>query len=460
MIPHYSIIHVDSFSLINSLDFQTLGKRTHNDIRQHKIRIVEKLESVKSVLISDETSMCAGTTDGDFTAIEWLDDSSLDKLATTDLERLTDRYVGAVMKGLLNAASIDPELQSSFNELDTLGFNLLHYCAMYKLNDLIQPLLEKGANIDQLTSLGSTALHLACSVGNTYAVQLFLAWGANASICDASGLSAEELAIVTGHDDIATLVHQHPTSLSRSTSKSSIVGGQMAAALQSSEVNTTRYLQEAFESLSVADKCALSISLGHHQQYLQELHRSQADGNNMNLESTEISCKTDLDSSIDAFETSDDFEMQSVFSEISESDKKSVDAFLKMMNPQDKKKLESEVKLIQNNVRGWLLRKNYINLREATKTLQVAWREKKKTRNAPLSEGESIGRIAGTIPLLKPTETIAITALQAATRGMIARKAFEKLHVQATMSSLLLQKSFSQRIGQPKSSDSSILAPL
>lgn len=33
---------------------------------------------------------------------------------------------------------------------------------------------------------------------------------------------------------------------------------------------------------------------------------------------------------------------------------------------------------IQNNVRGWLLRKNYINLREAAKVLQMAWREKKK----------------------------------------------------------------------------------
>lgn len=36
-----------------------------------------------------------------------------------------------------------------------------------------------------------------------------------------------------------------------------------------------------------------------------------------------------------------------------------------------------QVKKIQNNVRGWILRKNYISLREATKTLQVAWREKK-----------------------------------------------------------------------------------
>jgi len=40
--------------------------------------------------------------------------------------------------------------------------------------------------------------------------------------------------------------------------------------------------------------------------------------------------------------------------------------------------VEDEVKKIQNNVRGWLLRKNYVNLREAAKTLQGAWRVKRR----------------------------------------------------------------------------------
>ena len=33
--------------------------------------------------------------------------------------------------------------------------------------------------------------------------------------------------------------------------------------------------------------------------------------------------------------------------------------------------------MIQNNVRAWLLRKNYINLRDAAMTLQTRWRERK-----------------------------------------------------------------------------------
>ena len=46
--------------------------------------------------------------------------------------------------------------------------------------------------------------------------------------------------------------------------------------------------------------------------------------------------------------------------------------------PQELEQVEDEVKKIQNNVRGWLLRKNYVNLREAAKTLQGAWRVKRR----------------------------------------------------------------------------------
>lgn len=46
--------------------------------------------------------------------------------------------------------------------------------------------------------------------------------------------------------------------------------------------------------------------------------------------------------------------------------------------------LENEIKIIQANVRTWLLRKNYINLRESVKILQGMWRDKKKiSSNSP-----------------------------------------------------------------------------
>ena len=53
------------------------------------------------------------------------------------------------------------------------------------------------------------------------------------------------------------------------------------------------------------------------------------------------------------------------------------------------------MKLIQSNVRGWLLRKNYINLRHSARTLQQAWRERKKSYNPKSHSNEQIVSLNG-----------------------------------------------------------------
>ncbi len=64
------------------------------------------------------------------------------------------------------------------------------------------------------------------------------------------------------------------------------------------------------------------------------------------------------------------FEIRSV---LSESEKESLDVAMSMMALSEIQKLEDEARRIQNNVRGWLLRKNFVNLRDAAITLQGAW---------------------------------------------------------------------------------------
>lgn len=90
--------------------------------------------------------------------------------------------------------------------------------------------------------------------------------------------------------------------------------------------------------------------------------------------------------------TEDLSDIQSV---ISESDKVSLDKAMSLMGQQELIQVEEEVRKIQNNVRGWLLRKNYVNLREAARSLQVAWREKRSRSNSapppliPMATGHS-----------------------------------------------------------------------
>jgi hypothetical protein len=104
----------------------------------------------------------------------------------------------------------------------------------------------------------------------------------------------------------------------------------------SSDVDNTKLLHEALSSLSLVDKCALLVA-----------------------------------------------DNQSV---MSTTDKESYRNAMELMGPSEIVKIQEEVKKIQNNVRGWLLRKNYINLRDATKTLQTAWRE----RRSKSKEGGSL----------------------------------------------------------------------
>ena len=118
-----------------------------------------------------------------------------------------------------------------------------------------------------------------------------------------------------------------------------------------------------------------------------------------------------------------------------------------------------------------------MNLREAAKTLQLAWREKKKSGsggggvsaklNSPKigsssSDGTRTARnradtvsssltvtpntseksaaYTGNIKDLSDLESVALARLQARTRGMLARKSFSSIRKQ-TMASLIIQKS-------------------
>lgn len=195
-------------------------------------------------------------------------------------------------------------------------------------------------------------------------------------------------------------------------------------------------LQDAFSSLSLADKCALSVSLGPHnlssrkpsvascwetstcpskesvdsskspKSPLPESSslpsvRKSTSRHDMRLEimtSHSIILDRDFGSSgslhsprgappfshEECIDMAVDGKMQletmvmGMQSVISQSDKQCLDVAMSMMGQQELDQVEDEVKKIQNNVRGWMLRKNYVNLRDAAKILQVAWRGKKK----------------------------------------------------------------------------------
>lgn len=583
--------------------------------RENKIRIVEKLGNMTSVLLSEEGSlpspvgfngfcgrlpvppkdqrikthstlteipilpltnnpietaeneegtMSRGMDFGFSDGVEWLDDHQLSVMSNAELEVIMDRYIMVVVKQLVQLAALDDDLKAEIDSLDASGFSLMHYCCLYNLNSLVPVLLARGSDLNTRTSGNWTALHLAAGAGHLAVTQVLVDSGAEVSAVDSNGLTPADIAQQNGfldiycfllsisgpestrsmdsleqmpikiekssnnelkkipgipemqpliiketnineyrdyeNDEISPLTSRKNTpkseapnstplstnsfknpspSMSKNTSFTTPNG---VSSINSSSVPTSdgndplsnKLLHDAFSSLSLTDKCALSLSI------------SGEPTESMNSDQT----------------TKDDIsEMQGV---LSESERGSLGLAMSLMGQFELDQVEVEVRRIQNNVRGWLLRKNYTNLREAAKVLQVAWREKKRggsnsnnsytetvivrqlseenvrmnsinsgvltheseessgcpspnrtiSRNTSRASSVSLGLIeqdTGLNPSFKTgqgnlssdpkdRELLAAATLQAATRGYIARRAFSSIRKQ-TMASLVIQKS-------------------
>jgi hypothetical protein len=327
-----------------------------------------------------------------------------------------------------------------------------------------------------------------------------------------------------------------------------------------SDKDPSKLLHKAFASLSLTDKCALSISMKQHaansnnslqntprtfpnvpamndsssvpsfrrhndsfdQDFSKEMQQNhlnhfQSDGffghhdmtqlhapGRFQAISNNLGALGENSSTPNGFGTNED-DISEIQSVLSFQDNESLEKAMSLMGDYELQQVEEEVssllvfwcnqnsrrifsilkvRKIQNNVRGWILRKNYINLKEAAKVLQTAWREKKKTHTtmdnseSPLGASYGISMDPSTLRLdknsssgpatgrssnseshlpemshaqnwlvsshsseMNDTEVLdrAAATLQAATRRMIARKSFTSIRKQ-TMASLVIQK--------------------
>jgi len=97
------------------------------------------------------------------------------------------------------------------NETDRMGWRPLHHAIGpdYERPDAIRALVQHGAVVDTRDGQQRTALHRAVGFGHAESVRVLLAAGADPSLGDRHGYSAIQRAIVTGHRDIAELIHSY-----------------------------------------------------------------------------------------------------------------------------------------------------------------------------------------------------------------------------------------------------------
>lgn len=309
------------------------------------------------------------------------------------------------------------EKGASVNIKSACGHTALHIASGAGYTDIVDILIKRGGDVRALNAQNNTPLDCAVIAGRRDVIAFFKQIDVNPSIPDIAGND--------GGSDIHLLNSKHsPNAASFHLDRvDSMMGGESnecfdatidgtfshgwdsasdlgsQSPLQRGEANnhsvpninvnvspmdfpgsrfSTVFLQETFSSLSLADKCALSLSMAHPIDGSLLFNSSTAigpkDTDDSNVNSSFVSLTSDTND-ISRAESSIDFEIQSVISEI---DKESLDVAMSMMGESELLQVEGEVKKIQSNVRAWILRKNYINLRDSAKILQGFWRERRK----------------------------------------------------------------------------------
>ena len=151
------------------------------------------------------------------TALDIAEDSNHSSLASVlpvaaDLSRMDDGQFGVTLAECreaiqsLQLGQLTRLLQNTSANLDATdgrGFALLHYAALQDSGEMIQVLVEKGANVDvQDTRSHWTPLMIAAGGGQLNTVKVLLMNGANADLQGARGMTALHLAFVNAHAEM------------------------------------------------------------------------------------------------------------------------------------------------------------------------------------------------------------------------------------------------------------------
>ncbi|CAI5719594.1 unnamed protein product [Peronospora destructor] len=449
-----------------------------------------------------------------------LDDCTIEALSDKELEQLSEKLLERVVRQLVKVAYTSEELLEELNSLDEAGLSLLHYVSFYNYSQLVPVLVAHGAHINQQSTQGQTALHLAAGCGHDEAVDVLLQSGVDLQAQDFDGLTAADRAEKSGHADVATKLRRH---MGHNTSSdlgvvdglygfggspmesddvptpymdvgdmgllenndnctrpphSYLNGceGRCEASLSSksdlvgeNQEHNRKLLLGAFSTMSLHDKCALSLSISRDSAGYPAWRRDSGVGEDILTSPSTSSTGTPAGfgsspASMVGMEANlvgarlvlsgaeNDSDVQSIIAEDEEGLNK-LQAAMELMGSEERQSLEDEVTVLQHGIRAWLLKRNCKNMREATKQLReaaqtieqqeakehfslVANKQSERERAAVTVQAATRSMLARRTFL--QTKHVAIK-FQAATRGVLCRKKFARMKAHA-LASLVIQR--------------------
>ena len=344
------------------------------------------------------------------------DKVQLDDMEEDELTEMSEVLLQRAVDLMIELAKQEKGMSNELNSLDESGYALLHYTVIYNHERLTRVLLQHGANTNLCTATGDSPLHFAAENGNTDICRLLLQHGADGNLTDAFGLTAFHIAQQNGNDEAAALLESECHSASNSLldrlafapAKSSHVDwNEEVPSAQKREDIDTKLLRGALASMSLKDRCALSL---------------------VNKEPHEEGLGRSRSSS----------DVQSIVSENEEN----LQAAIAAMHETERAELEEEARKIQTNFRKWMLRKNVeTSCKAQTKTKKYLAGSTDLETTATKVQAIGKGFLARR-EYSKAREDV--IQLQAATRGVLVRREFQKLRNQVN-SILVIQRSVRAR---------------
>ncbi|KAK1945209.1 Calmodulin-binding transcription activator 2 [Phytophthora citrophthora] len=461
---------------------------------------------------SGSTELSSTSTSSSETSIA-LDDCTIEALSDNDLEQLSEKLLERVVRQLVTVAHTSEELLEELNSLDETGLSLLHYVSFYNYSQLVPVLIAHGAHINQQSTQGQTALHLAAGCGHNEVVDVLLQSGADLQVRDFDGLTAADRAEKSRHLEVAGKLHQHmggdtgdlgaideiygfggspmeiddaPTPYTDAGDMGLLAGDDHVPVIRPPRSHSsscespceanlsskaTSYVGEnqehnrklllgAFSTMSLHDKCALSLSISRDSAGHVARRRESSFGEDVVISPCSSSTGTSvgfgsspasmvgMDSNLVGGRlvlsgAENDSDVQSVIAEDEESLNK-LQAAMELMGPEERQSLEDEVKVLQHGIRAWLLKRNCKNMRETTKQLREATQSIEDQQKQQEAD-ESCSLMTRDV---SERERAAVT-VQAATRSMLARRSFlQTKHVaikfQAATRGVLCRKNFAR----------------
>lgn len=224
-----------------------------------------------------------------------------------------------------------------------------------------------------------------------------------------------------------------------------------------------KFLLGAFSTLSLHDKCALSLSISRdgggssrrRGSSVSDETASVANGTASSINSSPApSADPGCFSTGELSDSIYDSDVKSVIAE-DEASLNKLEAAIELMGPEERQSLEEEVTVLQHNIRAWLLRRNCKSMREATKRLHEATKSIEGQHQLQ-DHADSITASTPDSERAWDRERAAVT-LQAATRSILARKNFLQtkhvaIKVQAATRGVLCRKHFARMKAQAQAS--------